>query len=196
VKQDRSPVATETVRLVLALLLSTVVTGVLGIVFKDTLEQMRDQLGLVGVSFILTGLLLFGTKFRAKPGPDALPYPPNLWIFALVLGLAQAVAITPGISRSGTTVCVALLLGGGKEKSVEYSFLMSIPAILGATILEMKDAQIQIAAIPALAGFIAAMVSGLVFLWMLLWIVRKGKLYQFSFYTIPLGIWVIWFSLR
>jgi undecaprenyl-diphosphatase len=118
-----------------------------------------------------------------------------LWVFAVLLGIAQSFAIAPGISRSGATVCTALLLGTNKSRAVEYSFLMSIPAILGATIKEMKDAPMLIDWTPAMAGFFTSLVSGVLFLWLLVWIVNRGKLHNFAFYTIPLGIIVILYSL-
>lgn len=187
-KEDRS--------LVLAIILSTLITGSIGIAYKDMLEGFRDSLPAVGICFLITGGLLLATQIRSEVAKQNLtPYPPNLWIFALVLGLAQAVAIAPGVSRSGATVCAALLLGTAKPRAVEYSFLMSIPAILGATLLEFKDAEIIFDAIPAFAGFLTALVSGVLFLWMLVWIVNRGALHHFAYYTIPLGIGVLWYSL-
>ncbi|MBD3266077.1 undecaprenyl-diphosphatase [bacterium] len=189
-EQSRSDVI-----LSLAILLSTVITGSIGIAFKDFLEQLRDQLPMVGVCFLLTGVLLLSTRFYRTSPKEETPYPPNIWLFAVSLGLAQALAIAPGISRSGVTICTALLLGTARPRAVEYSFLMSIPAILGATILEMKDATLSMQLLPALGGFLSALVFGVLFLWILVWIVNKGKLHHFAYYTVPLGLWVLWYSL-
>jgi undecaprenyl-diphosphatase len=181
--------------LVLAIGLSTLVTGGVGIPFKDVLEQMRDNLAVVGICFILTGVLLLSTRLRqTSRDPEVCLYPPNIWLFAVIVGLGQAVAIAPGISRSGTTVAIALLLGATKPKAIEYSFLMSIPAILGATVLNLRDAEILVGLSPIVAGFMTAMVSGVLFLWLLVWIVNKGKFHQFAYYTIPLGLFVLWLS--
>lgn len=176
-----------------AILLSTFITGVLGFAIKAPMEEMRDQLVFVGIAFIATGLLLASTRLRAA-APDDAPLPMNLFLFAAIMGVAQAIAILPGISRSGTTVSVALLMGVSSKRALEYSFLMSIPAIVGAAILELKDAEIVIPATTALLGFVASMVSGLIFLYLLVWIVKRGQLWAFAAYTIPLGIAVILLS--
>jgi undecaprenyl-diphosphatase len=182
--------------LVPAILLTTLVTGVIGIVIKDPVEGMRDQTLLVGVCFLVTATLLLLTHFRhATPQEGAeLMLPMNLWLFAFVMGLAQGIAILPGVSRSGTTICVALLLGATKQLAVEYSFLIAIPAILGAMLLEMGDAEWHVSFEAATLGFLSSLISGVIFLWFLVWIVQKGKLHQFAYYLIPLGILVIWLS--
>jgi len=181
-----------------ALLISTIITAVIGIILKTSgvMIAMRANLLPVGICFVITGILLLSTLLRqpsSQAGANA--WPMNLVLFSIIMGLAQSFAILPGISRSGATICVALLLGTSKERAVEYSFLMSIPAIIGAMLVEFKDASFNITLIPAVVGFIAALISGIIFLWMLVWLVRGGKLYQFAFYVIPLGIWVIWAGL-
>lgn len=181
-----------------ALLLSTLITATIGITLKlsGVMNAMRADLLPIGLCFIVTGLLLLSTLLsRAKVPEGENAWPMNLLLFSVIMGLAQSFAILPGISRSGATICMALLLGTSKERAVEYSFLMSIPAIIGAMLVELKDAEFNITLIPAVAGFIASLVSGIIFLWMLVWLVRGGKLYQFAFYVIPLGIWVIWSAL-
>ncbi len=180
--------------LVLAIFVSTIITGLIGVWIKPHVVEMRHQVHLVGITFIVTGFFLLSTLLR-KTVTSTNPYnvPINIWIFALLMGAAQGIAILPGISRSGTTVSMALLLGVTRTLAVEYSFLISIPAILGATLLELKDAELSIGIIPAAFGFMASLFSSLVFLWVLVWIVRKGLLHQFAYYLIPLGILVLFF---
>ncbi len=187
-KTDRTMIA--------AILLSSLITGALGILFEEKFVMFRDRLDWVGGAFIVTGVLLFSTLWaREKKGRTDRFVPVNLWIFAVVMGLVQACAILPGISRSGVTVGVALLMGVSRTVAIEYSFLMSIPVILGAGILELRHAEAAIAPLPAVLGFSASLVSGVIFLGLLIRLVNAGRLYQFAFYTIPLGLWVIWYSL-
>ncbi|MBI1388824.1 MAG: undecaprenyl-diphosphatase [bacterium] len=183
-------------RWIAAILISTVITGGIGVALKDQLEQVRDNLTIVGVSFLFTGALLLASRHLARRSDDAREIPLNIYLFAVVMGLAQAVAILPGVSRSGSTVCTALLLGVPAAAAVEFSFLMSIPAILGAAVLELPDAKISLSAPALAAGFIVALISGLVFLWLLVWIVKKGRLSYFAYYVIPLGAWVLYLALR
>ncbi|MGI6456526.1 MAG: undecaprenyl-diphosphate phosphatase [bacterium] len=184
--------------LIPAILLSTFVTGSMAIFIKEPVETMRDHLLGVGICFLLTGALLLATRLRPQPVPDVAhtDFPMNIWLFALIMGLVQGLAILPGISRSGATICTALLLGVSKEIAVEYSFLISIPAIIGAMLLHLSEAEvIYVTFDTAFIGFTAALISGIIFLRLLVWITQKGKLHQFAWYLIPLGIWVIWSSL-
>jgi undecaprenyl-diphosphatase len=181
-------------RLISAILFSTFITGVIGLLLKDQFEAIRDISWGVGVSFIITGALLLSTLYSKNSGTDKDELAINLWYFALIMGLIQGFAIIPGISRSGSTVCAALFLGASKSKSVEYSFLMSIPIILIASVYKVFDteaAMIAVDFVPAVIGFIVSLLSGIIFLWMLVWILKKDRLYQFAFYTIPLGFLVI-----
>ncbi len=181
-------------KLILAILISTFITCVIGLLFKDQFEAIRDISWGVGIAFIITGALLLATFSVKNIENDQKGFPINLWYFALIMGLIQAVAIIPGISRSGSTVCVALLLGASKSKSVEYSFLMSIPIIFIASVYKLivsETAMITVDFTSAAAGFIVSLLSGVMFLKMLVWIIEKGRLYQFAFYTIPLGFLVI-----
>ena len=183
-----------------AILVATFVTGVFGITFKDLLESLFDRLPVIGGFLILTGILLTCTKGRSEggnvgsPGQGGLFPGIGLW-HAAVLGLAQGIAIAPGLSRSGTTIAVALLLGVSREPAIRFSFLMSIPAIFGASLLEARDISSTLAVAPALTGTLLAFFAGLLFLWTLVWIVRAGRFHYFAFYTIPVGVGVILFGL-
>lgn len=175
----------------------TLVTGVIGIAFKDTLESLFNKPLLVAVMLTVTGAILFGTKFAGRGEGRRLVVAP-LWIGAAI-GLAQALAITPGISRSGATIAVALYLGLQRDDAGEFSFLLAIPAILGAALLHAKDLSgINGAEIgPLLAGFIAAFVVGLIALKVLLRFVRQGKLHVFAWYCWAVsGAAIVWLVMR
>ncbi len=185
-------------QMILGVCLSTGVTIIFGLIIKftGTMDLMREQLLLVGLCFLATAVLLVSTRYR-NPQQTAIQttWPIHFMGFALLMGLAQSFAILPGISRSGATVCTALLLGASKQQSVEYSFVMSIPAILCAMAYESLYATWSVSVSAALMGFAASLISGILFLWMLVWIVGKGKLHQFAIYLVPLGIWVVWSAL-
>ena len=115
---------------------------------------------------------------------------------ALLIGLAQGMAITPGISRSGTTIAVALFLGFDRALAARYSFLLSVPAILGAVVLLAKDGvAFEGASLAALGvGFLAAMVVGYLALVMLVALVKKGGLHRFTWYVWPVGVAALYFG--
>ncbi|QTQ17088.1 undecaprenyl-diphosphate phosphatase [Treponema parvum] len=113
------------------------------------------------------------------------------WRQALLIGLMQGIGTLPGISRSGSTISGALFSGVGREAAAEFSFIVSIPAILGAFIIEIKDIgklSSSVGLLPAAAGFVTALVTGYFCLAFLMKIVKKGRLEWFSLYLIPLGI--------
>jgi undecaprenyl-diphosphatase len=113
---------------------------------------------------------------------------------ALIVGAVQGIAVIPGISRSGSTIFAALASGVSREQAAEFSFLLSIPAILGALVLEMRGFGAMHEVVPPAvmaAGFIASLVFGFLSLSLLVRLVRGGRLWIFSIYLIPLGIWGI-----
>lgn len=116
---------------VLKIILSAVPAGVVGILFKDELETAFSSPRMVGVALVFTGFVLSATKFLPK-GPKDVSFGRALWI-----GLAQAIAILPGVSRSGMTIAAARLAKVDAEKAAEFSFLMSAPPIAGAALLEL-----------------------------------------------------------
>ena len=187
--------ATENRQMITGIFLSTLFTGIVakGAGLDRLHNAMRLHPDWVGVAFIVMGTLLLLTYFMQKGlAANGSMFPIHFMVFAVIVGIAQGIAVLPGISRSGTTVAVALLLGASQKTALEYSFMMSIPAILAATLLEMETGAETVEFLPTMVGFIAALVAGYVSLSLLAWMTRKGKLYQFGFYTIPLGIWVIW----
>lgn len=171
------------------LIIGTIPTGIIGLVFKDSFEQMFSSVTIVGYMLLVTGFILLAAEFFSR---IILTYPEVKYWQGFVVGIAQGLAITPGISRSGTTIATALLLGLDREEAARFSFLLSIPAILGASILEMKDLALSTAMstgliLPYVVGFITAVVSGYLAIKLLLGILTRGKLYYFSIYCWLLG---------
>lgn len=186
-------------RTIVALLLGTVVTGVFGIVLSDLVEDYSEKLICVGF-FITAGLLIFSDaveerrrKKLLESGSDGLVTTRTgvRPLQGLGIGLAQGIGVLPGISRSGSTIAGALLCGVDREQAGEFSFLLSIPAILGAFVLELDDLDMigdSVGVAPVVAGCVAAFVAGIFALSVLMKIVRKGKLEWFALYLIPAGI--------
>lgn len=172
-------------KLIGIILIATFFTGVLGL-FLENLE-IGAYPRLVSLFFLITGLILVLSR-RWKGGLDYTQIGPKQGIIA---GIAQGLGVIPGISRSGITISAALLSGMNREKAGEFSFLISLPAILGALLLELKDVGdlLQTVSISSLlVGFVSALVVGFFSLKLLLKLVNSGKLYLFAIYLIPLGL--------
>lgn len=165
------------------LVLSMIPVGIVGVLFESEIESFfGGKIIFVASMLLVTGLILLSTRL-IKPQNNSISY-----FNAFIIGLAQAVAILPGISRSGATIATSLLLGVDKEKATRFSFLMVLAPILGALMLKVMD----LAEDPSLAGdigvssliigFIAAFISGLVACSWMIQIVKKGKLSYFAIY--------------
>lgn len=167
---------------------ATIPTGLMGVGLKDQFEKIFHSTTAVCIALLVTGALLYSTKLfaRSAEAPDAALTLKS----ALLIGLAQGFAITPGISRSGSTIAVALLLGLPRELAARFSFLLSIPAILGAVVLVMKDGvPMKDSAWAALAiGFVSSMLVGYAALVMLVALVKKGGLHNFAYYLWPAAV--------
>jgi len=172
----------------------TVPTGLIGVGFKDVFESLFHGVQPVAIALLITGALLLATKWRSGGEANALTIGIGA---ALLIGLAQGLAITPGISRSGTTIAVALFLGFERSLAARFSFLLSIPAILGAVVLIAKDGvTMDGASMAALAvGFVASMLVGYGALVMLVALVKRGGLHRFTWYLWPLGLAALAWSL-
>jgi undecaprenyl-diphosphatase len=165
------------------IVLGSIPAGLVGVFFKDRIEGMFDSPGIVSGLLIITGVMLLLS--RGRGGSSSLT-----WKTVILIGIAQAVAIFPGCSRSGWTIAVALLVGIGFEKGAEFSFMLSLPAILGALLLELAggDATFSGSSLALLViGTITAFVSGLLALKLLIYILKKGSFYIFAWYLIPMG---------
>ena len=159
---------------------ATVPTGLIGILFEDMFESWFANPAVLTLTFAVTGTLLFASRWapqgRIDLGSMGLKH-------ALILGLAQGCAITPGISRSGTTIVVAMFLGLERGLAARFSFLISVPAILGAVVLKSRD--VDMATMDPLqlgVGAVTALVSGYLALVVLVGLVKRGRLSGFAWY--------------
>lgn len=172
------------------IILSMIPVGVIGLLFEDQIEAFfTGNLLLVGGMLIFTALLLSFTYFVKNDQATEVTFPK-----ALLMGIAQAIAIMPGISRSGATIATGLLLKVDREKAARFSFLMVLIPILGATLLKVKDyveapsASIgQISSLALVVGFLAAFISGLLACQWMMRIVKQGKLIYFAVYCLIVG---------
>lgn len=184
-------------RLIVAVLVATAATGVIGLGGKRYFEDLFGQPDRVGWALCITAALLAATFLRrnspeANDRPTAFDLP--LWK-ALVIGVVQGFAVAPGISRSGSTIAVALLLGMARPLAVEFSLLLAIPAIMAAAVVELRHLpQGGSELSPALGALslVLAAVTGLLFVKLLLRFVRGGHIGWFSFYCLAVGVWAIW----
>lgn len=172
-------------KLIVSILVATAITGCIGFAIKDFAETFTPFY--ISCALVATGILLFFSgRYNAKKTVKA----PGL-VQGAIVGIAQGIGVLPGISRSGITISASLFSGIERKASGEFSFLLSIPAILGALILELKDADTilnDISAVSIIAGMVTAFVVGYVSLRFLLGLINRGKLGWFAFYLIPAGI--------
>lgn len=176
-------------KFVMLVIVSTIPTGIIGIAAKDLIELASTILIVPGICLIVTSILLFIAD-RCKEGtktPKHVSY-----TNAFIIGICQGFATLPGISRSGTTITACLLSGFDRKFAVKYSFIMSIPAILGSLVLQLFDLKELSAVSPAewmnyLAGTLVAAVVGYVCIKVMLYVVRQKKYTIFSIYCLIVG---------
>ena len=178
-------------RYVINIIISMIPIGIVGVFFKDDVEEIFGSgLTIVGIMLLLTAALL-AFSYYAKPRVKQ-----NISLRdAFIIGIAQACAVMPGLSRSGSTIATGLLLGNSKQSLAQFSFIMVIPPILGEALLDglkiVKDASAAEAEISTLAlavGFLAAFLSGCAACKWMISIVRRGKLIWFALYCAIVGI--------
>ena len=172
-------------RLAVLIVVGTIPTAVIGVTFQDTFEALFGSLRAVGVMLWVTGLVLLATRFATRGERGTAEMKP---VDALLIGIVQGLAITPGISRSGSTIGVALLLGVQKETAARYSFLLSVPSIVGALLLKIGDAGGSVGLTATILGFAAALLTGYFCLVFLVRIVKKGRLAWFAPYCFLVGL--------
>ncbi len=176
-------------KFVLMIIISTIPTGILGIVAKDFVEYATGSMLIIGICLIITAVTLFLADMagEGRKGAKSATY-----LNAFEIGMAQGVATLPGISRSGATLATCLVCGFKREFAVKYSFIMSIPAVLGAVVLELKDIEkSDLSAgmlINSLVGMIVAGVVGYVALKVMIAVVKNKKYIIFSVYCFVVGI--------
>ncbi len=175
------------------LLVGTIPAGLMGILLKSQFEALFNSIIYVGIFLIVTGLLLWGAE-RVKPGEKDIK--DITFTNAIAIGIAQGIAIAPGISRSGATISAGLFSGLNRELAARYSFLLSIPAILGAALVQAKDITSFDASTAALiAGFVSAAIFGYLAIKLLLKIIKERSLMIFAYYCWIIGAAAIIISL-
>jgi undecaprenyl-diphosphatase len=177
------------------ILLSMIPAVLVGLLLEDQIEQLFNQnILLVGVMLLITGALLFLAD-RAKQTDQKVGY-----LQAIVVGLAQAIAILPGISRSGATISTSVLLKIDRTRAARFSFLMVVPLILGKMAKDILDGALQATANPGAlsAGFVAAFLTGLLACTWMIRLVKKAQLSYFSIYCFLVGIGaiILFFTLK
>jgi len=166
------------------LVIGTIPAGLAGLLLEDIFEEAFSSPAVTSAMLLLTGVLLLVTRFVPKgDGKVTLPK-------AIAMGIGQALAIMPGVSRSGSTIVAGMITGVKPAEAAEFSFLLAIPAIMGAVVLKSRElANID----PTLtgqyaAGIVAAFVFGLAAVSMLMAVIRKGKLDYFAYYCFAAGL--------
>jgi undecaprenyl-diphosphatase len=177
----------EDVRMMTFILVGSVPTGILGLLFKSVVDEIFGTALIAAGMLLVTGTFLWVTRYVKLQGR---PLKQMAFSDALVVGLVQGIAILPGISRSGSTISTAMFLGIDRELAGRFSFLLSVPAIVGALMLSLDPsvAQTSLSGGTILIGSAAAFVTGYLSLTVLLRLVKKGRLYWFSPYCWLLGL--------
>lgn len=181
---------------IVCIIVSMIPIGIVGLFFKDAIEGYFDNLLVVGICLLITAALLSFSYF-AKPREKE-----HISIFdAFIIGIAQACAVLPGLSRSGSTIGTGLILGNKKEKLAQFSFLMVIPPILGEALIDLKkmiETGVEttmdgISTQSLVIGFVAAFITGCVACKWMIGIVRRGKLIYFAVYCAIVGLaTIVW----
>jgi undecaprenyl-diphosphatase len=178
------------------LVAATVPAAVLGLAFEDRLEALFDDPWVPGVAFLVTGCVLWSSRAALARNPSSKPF----LRAAILIGFAQAFALVPGISRSGSTVVAALWLGVAPAEAAAFSFLMALPAIGGAAVLQIPDLLAGPPGIPTaalLVGGVAAAVTGVLAIRTFVEMLRRRSFYHFAIYLWLLGAaFLLWIALR
>jgi len=183
----------EALRYAGLLIIGMIPAGLVGVFFEDLIARAFDSLWAAGIGFLVTAAALLSTRRRSPEGA-ARPTPGG----ALVIGLAQALAPLPGVSRSGMTIASGLWVGLGAVAAADFSFLMAIPLIAGAGLLEARHASADLALIgvvPLLVGAVVAFLSGVFAIRFLVAMLRRGRFYQFAPFVIAIGLFTLAYAL-
>ncbi len=183
----------EETKMVLKILVSMIPVGIVGVFFKEDIKQFfnGDNMPFIGIMLLVTATLLaFTHVFKSRSRKIT-------YNNAFVIGIAQAFAVFPGISRSGATISTGLLLGNKREDVAKFSFLMVLLPIIGENLLNIFSGELTgssgMEALPLVIGFIAAFFSGYIACRWMLNIVKKGKLFWFAIYCAVIGVVLILF---
>ena len=176
----------------LKMVVSMIPVFVVGVFFKDQVESLFGSITVVGVALVMTAFLLFFSDYASRPGHKSI-FPENTYRNgisywqALAVGLGQAFAVIPGLSRSGTTISTGLICGVKREVMAQFSFLMVLVPILGETFLEIVGGEFgasSVGALPLVLGFLSAFVSGLFACRVMIALVKKARLSWIAIYCL------------
>lgn len=188
------------VRLIGLVIVAVIPGGLVGLFFKDFFEEyLFVSTRWVGIFLLVTAVILWASRSKTKEVDYRESFIRSLshemtFTQALLIGCSQALAICPGLSRSGTTITASLFLGVERQQAAFFSFLISIPLILGALILEIQNMKFEAGTGgPLFAVFLSSLIFGLVGLFGVVKVLNRGLLYVFSFYLVPLGLLVLFF---
>ena len=175
---------------------------IVGVFFKDQVESLFGSIYVVGVALVVTALLLFFSDYASRPGRKSI-FPVvehrnglSYWQ-AFAVGLGQAFAVVPGLSRSGTTISTGLICGVKRESMAMFSFLMVLVPILGETFLEIVGGEFgesSVGALPLILGFVSAFLSGLFACKAMVALVKKAKLSWFALYCLVAAVCIFIFA--
>jgi undecaprenyl-diphosphatase len=185
-------VCNEQTDYLLKMVVSMIPVFVVGVFFKDSVESLFGSITVVGVALVVTALLLFFSDYASRPGRKSV-FPENTYRNgisywqAFVVGLGQAFAVVPGLSRSGTTISTGLICGVKREVMAQFSFLMVLVPILGETFLEIVGGEFGASSVGSLSlvlGFVSAFLSGLFACKVMIALVKKARLSWFALYCL------------
>ena len=200
--ENGSLVCNDQTDYLLKICISMIPVFVVGVFFKDSVEALFGSIQVVGFALVATALLLFFSDFASKPGRKPIfqskEYRNGISYWqALVVGLGQAFAVIPGLSRSGTTISTGLICGVKREVMAQFSFLMVLVPILGETFLELVGGEFgasSVGALPLALGFLSAFISGLFACKVMIALVKKAKLSWFALYCLIAAAAIFIFS--
>ncbi len=190
--ENRRLVCNDQTDYILKILVSMIPVFVVGVFFKDAVESLFGSITVVGFALVATAALLFFSDFASRPGVKSL-FPENTYRNgisywqAFAVGLGQAFAVIPGLSRSGTTISTGLICGVRREVMAQFSFLMVLIPILGESFLEIIGGEFtrtSVGTLPLILGFVSAFVSGLLACKVMIALVKKAKLSWFALYCL------------
>jgi undecaprenyl-diphosphatase len=170
-------------KILLYVFIGSLATAIIGFIGKDFFKGFFTNISAIGAMLIFTSIILFASKFHVSGKKKEIDSTDSL-----LIGLAQGLAIIPGISRSGTTISMALIRGIDREEAAKFSFILSLPAVLGAGLLEWQNlVEYNIGLYPALIGLITAIIVGYTSLKTLLRILKDNRFHYFGWYCAILG---------
>jgi undecaprenyl-diphosphatase len=178
----------ENLRYICLIILGIIPAGLLGFLFKKQIESFFSRLFYLGIFFIISGVIVYLTKYSREKNKELS------WYDSLFIGFFQAIAILPGISRSGATISSSLYRGLNKKDAIKFSFFLAIPVILGASLLEVKDLiHSQINIVYLIISFTITFIVSILTIKILLRVLKTDKFYLFGIYNFIVGILILIF---